>query len=734
MNFQELLDLLPDCPGAKALPIKADPGGLRYAEQALAEFTGPDLSPSSQIDQPDDPHIMIISAAGAVGKTTLAQEVAYRKQAPIWDLAQGSAVGGNSMIGQLTASFGFDLASQVSGKLSQGELFILVDALDEARVKANEAGFEAFIKNIAEISRTSTGIAFVLLGRTQTAETTWVLLEDAGVPASLSSIQPFTREQAEQYIEAKIQHFEEEEDAARRIAVHRQPFVEARDLILDHLERAVSGDQVINDQTAREFLGYAPVLETVAVLLAKEHNYQDFVADLSGSIGSQSVRKMDRPLAVLEHVVTRLVEREQKVKLKANIRPALEKEAADTGWDAWGSLYSPDEQRMRLLGRILGHELDACPEMPASLQAKYEEQLETWLPEHPFLREGREPANKVFESYLFATAMREYLTPLSRLVETRISANDYKPSRLLADFYIRKGEQLGEEVVAKRQIGLLYDSLLAGETDSLRMRLSIEAGDPDEPDEDDAGCEGEFELVYASSRATEPEQIEVRSFRIVEDEDSISFRRQLKEAEIVTRGTVRLGGDVDDFEIGPCVDIRCGELKIHSTGLVVRSGKPAASASDAVVMEAGECDSTVSRRPTVRGSLSVSWPGAEAYPWSAFAVVPQDEVFDSVQMHDVHRRFRRIVTALRSHSRGSLARFRGKIEHRRVLKNEVGRALLDQLVRDDIMRLDGKFYHWVPDRANALLRVSWDDLRRRRVTPELREYLARFLENNRELF
>ena len=731
MDFQTLLNQLPHCPGSGGLRITRTPGGFRYIEKGLPEFVGPDVLPSSEIVQPNKPRIIVISAAGAVGKSTLGREIAYRKQAPLLDLAQASAVGEHSMTGQLTSSFGLGQIRVVSSQLAVGELFLIVDALDEARVKANEAGFEAFIQDIAGIAKAASGIAFVLLGRTQTAEWTQMLLEEAGALASSLSIQPFTRRQAERYIEARIENFDKA--AAKRIAYHPKPFVAARDLILDHLQRAVGGEGTIKEEVVREFLGYAPVLETVAVLLAQEGNYQEFTESLR-ELSKEPKRQMDRPLAVLEHVVTRLLEREQKQKLQRNIKPVLEKLAAETGWGDWDRLYSPEEQRTRLLARVLGQTLDACPHMPASVRSRYEEGIRTWLPEHPFLRDGTELANKVFESYLFATAMREYLTPLSRLIEARVAATDYRPSRLLADFYILLGERRGEEVIAERQIGLLYDSLLAGETDSLRVRLSVESGEPDEEGEEEDEGEGEFELVYSSSQTNGTEQIVTRRFKIVAAAGSLSFRRQLKEAAIVTRGAVILGGVVDDFEIGPGVDIRCGKLQIGSSGLVVRGSlAKGPTESDAVVLEAGQCESQVLRKPVVRGSLTLRWPGADAYPWNEFSVPIPDEGGDGGQMHEVYRRFRRIVTCLQSHSRGGLARYRAKVEHRRVLKGGVGRALLDRLVKDGIMKLEREFYHWVPDRADALLRVSWHDLRLWQRSPELNVYLQRFIAENPRL-
>jgi len=730
MVFEEFLNQLPECPGAEALPLKDDPAGLRYIANGLPEFVGPDLTPSGGVEHPEEPRVLIISAAGAVGKSTLANEIAHSRQAPIWDLAQADAVGGNSLTGQISSSFGFALAGDVSTRLVNGELFVIVDALDEARVKANEAGFEAFVRNIAEVASAANGVCFVLLGRTQTSLWTWLLLEDAGVATNLMSIRPFTREQAEQYIEARIGQMDE--GARRRIAEHRGPFEEAREIVLGLLERAVGGDAGTTEDSVREFLGYAPVLETVAVLLGKEGNYQELIGDLT-AMSQEPGSQIERPLRVLQHVVDRLMERERTQKLQHNIRPALENVATANGWNAWDTLYTADEQAGRLLGVILSRNVNACPDMPPPVRAAYEERLSEWLPEHPFLREGERPANKVFESYLFALGMREYLTELSRHVETRVAAADYRPSRLLADFYILLGEEAGEEVVAKRQIGHLYDSLLAGETDSLQVRLSVEDGDPDDDEGDEgATAEGEFELVYSAADAGGRERAETRSFRIEENGAALTFRRQLKDATIVSRGTVVLGGVVDDFELGPGVDIRCGRLELHSAGLTVRRAARKGEA-DGVALEAQECDSQLSRRPVARGEFTVFWPGSEAYPWTEFAGEPAERD-DDVHMHEVTRRLRRIVLTLRSHSKGSLARFQDKVEHRRVLNGAMGEALLHRLREDGIMELKESFYHWVPEQADELLGISWHDLRNRQASPALRTYLRGFIEENAALF
>ncbi len=82
---------------------------------------------------------------------------------------------------------------------------------------------------------------------------------------------------------------------------------------------------------------------------------------------------------------------------------------------------------------------------------------------------------------------------------------------------------------------------------------------------------------------------------------------------------------------------------------------------------------------------------------------------------------------LRSHSRGTLARYKGKIEHQRVLQGGLGQALLARLVGDRILKLDGKFYYWVPEVAATSVGISWHQLNARATSPLLTEYLTRFI-------
>ena len=50
--------------------------------------------------------------------------------------------------------------------------------------------------------------------------------------------------------------------------------------------------------------------------------------------------------------------------------------------------------------------------------------------------------------------------------------------------------------------------------------------------------------------------------------------------------------------------------------------------------------------------------------------------------------------AFRSHKKGGLARYKDKIDHARMLKDDLGAAIKNQLLRDRLMYLKGKFYFW----------------------------------------
>jgi hypothetical protein len=226
---------------------------------------------------------------------------------------------------------------------------------------------------------------------------------------------------------------------------------------------------------------------------------------------------------------------------------------------------------------------------------------------------------------------------------------------------------------------------------------------------------------------------------VVLADDRLSFRRALKDASIVLPATVRLVTHLAEFVLGPDVQLRASRLEITNAETVIVKGAfslPGGGEAEEqlVVLDALSADVTCVNKVTCYGVLSVSWPGCRAYPWTPYATDLGQTVRNDAQLALVYRRFRRIAMAFRSHKKGQLARLKAKIDHARMLKGNLGRELLGQLLHDRVVGIDGKFYFWDRQVSDTRFGVSWQDLRRGFAPNKLLAYLHAFVEAHRHLF
>jgi len=498
---------------------------------------------------------------------------------------------------------------------------------------------------------------------------------------------------------------------------------------------------------ATDFLGYAPVLDSVAVLLAKEGNWHALRERLVTALRTVDSTSPHGHARLLELVVKNVLAREQDEKLVSNIRPVLEATAAAHNWAAWNTLYTPEEQTQRLLGRVLGVSIEYPLQMPTVLRSQYEDRLESWLPEHPFLRDGQTPANAVFESYLYAVGLLASHAKTISAVRARLAEPSYKPSRLFAEFYfLAIGKDGAAPHIPPEHIGWIYDSFLSAESATSFCRLSVDGPEPDEGGKADGTIEadGEFSFHSAAPDEESPLPGSLREFRTrVSASAAVTFSRYIRDATITLPCTIVLGGSASEFEIGPSVYILARELRVDARTLVVGGRtrprlageeEKGQAYDDTVILEAQACVSTLTSRPVTRVPLRVAWPGADSFPWTDFRAAPSLGDESDPRLHDAYRRFRRIVMTLRSHGKGGLARYAKKVEHSRVLKGSLGEALLAKLLRDGILKREESLYHWSPETAARLVGVSWLQLRRGESSPALTSYLRGFVSANVGLF
>ncbi len=715
VQFTSLLDALPSASMAFSPTGRRPDVGV--PSRRAADFVAPCLAPTAVSESLSNYQAIVISAAGAVGKSTLAKEIAAARGLPLWNLAASGSVGQGSLQGMISQAFGIGSVAAIDQALSGGRYGLVIDALDEGRIRVSETSFEDFIKDVGDLAKTLPGPGLILLGRTQIARTAWWQLEDAGVRVALLEISHFDREQRQEYIEKKVRSLNPSAgEAAEKYSV---PFAAARDKVFELLSHAVTGGQADHhEKQADLFLGYSPVLDAVSVLLASEKNFAALLQDITRFEAGAGDAQSRGPVTILRKVVETIMKREQQQKLVPNMKLAIDVVAAKHGWSRWDDLYSIDEQSARLLGVYL-----QSPEtvriglnLPDDLIAAYEEHLRPWLNEHPFLRDGAQIGNAVFESFLIAQALVSDVGGMRAPIEARLRDARHKPNPLMAEFYL----DLISDGLPLRvgHVGFLYDSLLSGLRESHRMIFSFNGGDVAD-DRLESEAEVAFEFVDEEG---EPVRPAIERCVPVDLTSELTFTRYLKDADIDTGIDVVLGAGTNEYELGPRVSIECRVLHVEAAALVVTGARSDAEPDDfGVTLQAGECHSKVAALPRVRTKLQVAWPGAEAFPWAKYA---SKAAKAPPEAREAFSRFRRIVLTLRSHKKGSLARVRDKVESQHVVGDGVGPRVLERLKFDGLLRLEGKFYHWVPDRADAVVGVSWLQLRNNEASDKLWKYLA----------
>ena len=735
-TFDQLMGLLPTC---DKFPTQKDvPSGVRFVDTIFSNFIPPRLQERPEGVQVNSSQVLIISAAGAVGKSTLATAIAHEKGAILWDLASAEEVGSGSLDAVIFNTIDNGRTEEYLEYLGHGLQFMIIDALDEGRIKVKEGSFRRLLENVASRAKGAKGICFVLLGRTRIADEAWLVLADENIKTSILSIEPFDREQANKYIETRLQDNQ-----------HTKPYRDCRDLIFSQLASSVT--ELENTEAARqiaikEFVHYPPVLDVVATLLKEEKN----PINLKNSLEQKSSDAQGKSVDLIRDVIVRILKREQEEKVIPAFKQRIRERAQQQGWDDWDSLYSIEEQCNRLLKNVLHISLPVLQErpetLPDDLRSEYEDLVRSFLDEHPFLQTTGRFANPVFQSYLYARALvGDFGDALATHIVQELLRQEMLPSRLLAEFYLSGSTLIdGLPMIKPEHLGILYDSLQSAESNRSHVRLNVDGPDPlDEEEREEIGpIQGEFEVAAHSADGGITTEREI-PFSIELDKTSeIRFPRYLRNALITAPCTIVLGGNTPEFHIGTSVEVRADTIKIESESLLVGAGtilRADEKENDFVILEAASYESnSLDGRPTIYGNtrLLVSWPTSEQYPWTEYQAVRSDNFIDDKALLTAYKRFSRIAREFRSNGKNGLARSKVKIENQRIMKGELERKLLAQLVADKILELrdNGQRYYWIPENAGPLLGVSWQALKTGEVPEPLSEYLSSFIKRNPSLF
>lgn len=650
--------------------------GWTTEKNGLGTFREAPLGIDADVSEPgeeENASILLVSAPGAVGKSTLARQLAFATGAVYVDLAKADPVGGNTLSGGLVKS------GLYSG-WDDGTIAVLVDGLDEARFRVTQEAFAAFLSDIATLSK-SRKIPTVLFGRTGAIQDAWLLLDG---DASILEIGYYGHEDSIDFAEAQLR-------AIRPTSQHTEAERRAITVLLERLRAQTDSD-------GDRFAGYAPVLRAVAERVADVGNPAALIAEIEK--GEKAV--------TLSTVVDAIMDRERR-KLSG-----LGLEDSSLG----EVLYTPKEQLDHLVARVYGLATPPLPPMSAKDAQRYSKALESWVPEHPFLDGNKGASSAVFEAVISTHALRhKEAAEIAARIELQrgASANPF-----LSEFYMQDDRDGFLPFLPPQHVGILYSSLRArlalGDLASLYL-------DAPEDNSDEQSLHAEVEITLARRDA---ERARVLNFAS-EQTGVLRLGAYLEDVEIeAPLAKVEIGPGTEAILVAP-VSIQAEELIFTTEKVIAEPASKGRKEADIYLEAEIYSGSQITSVPVVRDNVNLSacWPDALNHPWTSFATLPS-AVADP-RVGEALRRFRKFVISFRSHSKGALARYRHKLEHARMTKGS-GRAVLDLLIANKIIYLVGNdMYFLDPVKLGEITGATFADCMKKKFSPKTVEFIGKGL-------
>ncbi|MGR3434591.1 MAG: hypothetical protein ACU0CO_06845 [Shimia sp.] len=685
--------------GNGAAPTLVERNGWAAGGSQIENFVEPPLRKGSDRDfgkngpELENASVILIAAPGAVGKTTFTREVSARTGAIRVDLSKTGAVGDNFLSGGLNKVEAFDA-------FKNGDVGIIIDALDEALLKTSSEGLSDFLKDVLEMTGEGRR-PIVISGRTGSIHEAWLnLVEQDHVPAVVE-IDFFGEEASQRLACGAVPRFLRRRDGTERRAMVNADR-EAVRLLIEKLKDATVAD-------GTQFVGYAPVLEAIAKQVASYDNPQELVGRLNGE---EAVN--------VSGVVKDILLREQGKVEQLDLPDA----------SLAGRLYTPEEQIVRLVSRLYHVDLPLpLPDMSDEARRTYEAALQRWLAEHPFLDGyGTAPSSAVFDGYL---AWQALCRPESALSARAALAQDRRlPNPFLSTFYLPTDWEDDFEFLNLADVPLVHASMVARVPASDTVALDIDGED----DEDEV----DVQMTWRGPALKADRVLGAR----VKIANTLAFGGRLSNVRVQAENLAMAIGNGHDVILTAPIDIMVRELMLDGRMVTVEPPRPESDKSEG---ETSAEEKQVRRRvrlattnpviqadaPTIYASrgaeLQVTWPEAKSYPWTNYATAATTP--PPPEFQEAYGRMRKIVLPFKSDKYGSLAKYKKFVDHYRRTKGS-GKKIRDHLLETGVIASqDHRFYSLSPERLTEVTGLTRDMLRKGDVETKtinfLREALSR---------
>lgn len=381
-----------------------------------------------------DAQIILVEAVGAAGKTELTKNLSFQLKCPIIDLAKTKVVAGNSLSGLLFKRMQRRDSYEFMDNIGLGKASVIIDALDEGYLKTNNQGYLDFLEDVLSLSPKK-DCPIIMLGRYNAVELAAAFFMDKGADIVTIQIEPFILQAAKEFIDK----------AGNSIAkIKFQPiYRQTRDYILDKIGGFFKDQSSIKEHASERFIGYAPVLQSIAALFDERTNYQVLLEELKEN-DIQSV-------TLVVDIINRILKRDREDKVFPFVDENLLVSRSDSfKQDVKSKIYTDEEQCARVLHYVMRKPFPELKIGDTSFMSAYRECMETWVKEHPFIGKG-EVSNIVFESYILALLIKSNYKDV---------AYEYLKKKGTSYMFVYMYESLhGFDHIEKEELPYIYNSL-----------------------------------------------------------------------------------------------------------------------------------------------------------------------------------------------------------------------------------------------------------------------------------
>ncbi|WP_125471043.1 hypothetical protein [Achromobacter aegrifaciens] len=645
-------------------------------------------SPHKQVQQC---HYVIVSAPGAVGKSAFGLHLAQTKNAMLWDLSK-LRLGSNTFIGSVLQAVGTKNLGEFLDSIASGETTLVFDAFDEAELHSGWSGVEEFLRDV--IAHTGNGVAasVIFLARRSTAEMLELALGELlpeGKSFTTAGIGFFSKAGATEFVLAQVESIKGRAYLHRQDAVLREKAREAFSMPVAG-EAGVSNADEWHSTEHERFFGYAPVLQTIARLLADSENPFTLSFDQTRSGYA----------AIVADILERIQNREkEKFHAAAIQRFTIEKNVD------MSAVYSGDDQHSRLLGYLNCDPSEAYA-VPAALDAKtsseLEEMVRSFLPQHPFLS-GNDFAGPAFRDFVLAKG----LTSDDRRLSSELWIEERQPlaTPILATLY----HATGGGVADASDVELLYESANSGSiSGQSSLLLFVSEDDPSHLSIEIASNEGNALGESLSFRAKNPPEI--------------SFARRISNAQLVTSGVVSFGRKDQSFDFADS-EVSAQRIRFEAARVRVRAEESGCNRLDSA--EAIQSPAGMKLDVQSQNALCVVAPNSKSFPWTSYS---EDSVSGpkSVDVNTTLHVMARVLGWFRKDRRKEYGRYKDLIVKHVVGSSPTARYALGFIQHIGALSESGNLYFVDTEKLDSL-ELSWQKIRNGTVSDAAKTAVESYL-------